>query len=296
MARDVEARVSGLALALVLVAACIHASWNLLAKQAGDKLAFLWCSALVSAVLYLPIGLWLLLAYPVPPEGWAIIAASSVLEGAYYWGLAQAYRYGDLSLVCPIARGTAPLLVPILAGVFLGERLSPLGAGGVALVVVGVLALHLPALSARGVRVLASAMGQRGTLYALLTGVFIAGYSTIDKRGVAFVQPALYSYLLFCGITVVLVPLLVAQRTKVAAEWDRSRRAIMAAGLLCPLSYGLVLAALTLAPVSYVSPAREVSVVIAALLGAYVLHEPYGRQRVVGSALIAGGLALLVLG
>jgi drug/metabolite transporter (DMT)-like permease len=288
--------VSGLALGLVLLAACVHASWNLLAKQAGDKLAFLWCSALVSAILYLPIGLWLLLAYPVPAEGWAIIAGSSLLEGAYYWGLAQAYRYGDLSLVYPIARGTAPLLVPLLAAVFLGERLSLLGAAGVGLVVVGVLTLHLSALSWRGVRALADAAGQLGTRYALLTGLFIASYSTLDKRGVALVQPALYSYLLFCGISVALLPLLVGQGTKVVAEWGRSRRSIVVVGLLCPLSYGLVLAALTLAPVSYVSPAREVSVVMAALLGAYVLHEPYGRPRLVGSALIAGGLALLVLG
>jgi drug/metabolite transporter (DMT)-like permease len=288
--------VSGLALGLVLLAAGIHAGWNLLAKRAHDKLAFLLCSALVSAILYFPIGLWLLLTYPVPPGGWAIIAASSVLEGAYYWGLAQAYRYGDLSLVYPIARGTAPLLVPILAALFLGERLSLLGAGGVGLVVVGMLTLHLPALSWRGVRALGATAGQLGTRYALLTGLLIAGYSTLDKRGVALVQPALYSYLLFCGITVALLPLLVGHGTKVAAEWGHSRRGILAVGLLCPLSYGLVLAALTLAPVSYVSPAREVSVVIAALLGAYVLHEPYGRQRLVGSALIAAGLALLVLG
>ena len=287
---------SGLALGLVLFAACIHASWNLLAKQAHDKLAFLWCSALASAVLYLPIGLWLLLAHPVSPAGWAIIAASSLLEGAYYWGLAQAYRHGDLSLVYPIARGTAPLLVPILAAVFLGERLSLLAAGGVGLVVLGVLTLHLPVLSWRGVRALAGTAGQLGTRYALLTGLFIAGYSTLDKRGVALVQPALYSYLLFCGIITALLPVLVRQRTKVAAEWSHSWRGIVVVGLLCPLSYGLVLAALTLAPVSYVSPAREVSVIIAALLGAYVLGEPYGRQRLVGSVLIAAGLALLVLG
>ena len=93
-----------------------------------------------------------------------------------------------------------------------------------------------------------------------------------------------------------LVPLLVGKRTPIGAEWRRSRRAIIVVGLLCPVSYGLVLAALTLAPVSYVSPAREVSVVIAAILGAVVLHEPYGPQRLAGSALIAGGLALLVLG
>ena len=287
---------SGLALALVLLAACVHASWNLLAKLAEDKLAFLWCSALAGAILYAPLGLWLLLTHPVPAEAWLILAASCALEGAYYWGLAQAYRYGDLSLVYPIARGTAPLIVPLLAAVFLGERLSLLGAGGVALIVGGMLTLHLPALSWRGVRALAGAMGQLGTRYALLTGLFIAGYSTLDKRGVALVQPVLYTYLVFCGIATALLPLMAGQGRKVAAEWARSWPAIVVVGLAGPVSYGLVLAALTLAPVSYVSPAREIAVVIAALLGAVVLHEPYGPQRLVGSAVIAGGLALLVLG
>ena len=97
---------------------------------ADEKLAFLWCGTLVAAVLFLPLGVWLLLTEPIPPLGWAVVALSAGLEALYYWTLAQAYRYGDLSLVYPIARGTAPILVPILAALFLGERLSGLATGG----------------------------------------------------------------------------------------------------------------------------------------------------------------------
>src|SRR5690242_4439473 len=123
-----------LALGLVLIAAVTHASWNLLARRADEKLPFLWCTVLVASVVFLPLGLWLALTQPVEPSGWAVVALSALLEAFYYWTLSQAYRYGELSLVYPIARGSAPILVPLLAAAFLGERLSPLAAGGIVLV------------------------------------------------------------------------------------------------------------------------------------------------------------------
>src|SRR5215218_9162823 len=121
---------SGPALGLVLLAAICHATWNLLARRANEKLAFLWCGNLVSSILFLPLGAWLLLTEPIPLLGWAVVGISAILEALYYWTLAQAYRYGDLSLVYPIARGTAPILVPLLAAALLGERLSAVAAGG----------------------------------------------------------------------------------------------------------------------------------------------------------------------
>ena len=246
---------SGLALALVLLAAVTHASWNLLARRADEKLPFLWCTVAVAAVLFLPLGLWLVLTQPVEPTGWAVVAVSAALEALYYWTLSQAYRYGDLSVVYPIARGSAPILVPLLAAAFLGERLSALAAGGIGLVVVGMLAMHLTSFDWSDRRGLARLGGERGTRYALLTGLVIATYSTLDKRGVALVPPLLYGYLLFVGLTVMLLPLLRGRWGLVAKEWRLHRTSILVVGLLTPLSYGLVLLALTLAPVSYVSAA-----------------------------------------
>ena len=287
---------TGLALSLVLLSAGIHATWNLLAKRAGEKLPFLWCGTLASSVLFLPLGAWLLTTHPIPAEGWLVLAGSSCVEAAYYWSLSQAYKHGDLSLVYPIARATAPLVVPLLAAVFLGEHLSPLGATGILFVVVGALVAHLPSLNIAGLRALAGAGHGVGTRYALLTGCLIACYSTVDKVGVSIVTPALYAYLLFAGVTIALLPLLLPRRDLVLAEWASHRAAILVVGALAPIAYGLVLLAFSLAPVSYVAPAREVSVVVAALLGVVVLHEPNGARRLVGSGLIVAGLLLLVVG
>ncbi|MFN8634035.1 MAG: EamA family transporter [Chloroflexota bacterium] len=287
---------SPLALACVLLAAVSHATWNLLARRADEKLAFLWCGNLVASVVFAPLGIWLLATHPIPPAGWGVVGMSAVLEALYYWTLAQAYRYGELSLVYPIARGTAPILVPVLAMLFLGEHLSGLALSGIGLVVVGTVAIHTRALGMPTLGAVAGVIGQLGTRYALLTGLVIATYSALDKYGVSLVTPLLYGYLLFCGLTLILLPAMLRQRTAVLGEWQRHRGSIVVVGLLAPASYGLVLLALTLAPVSYVAAAREVSVVLAALLGAVVLREGYGRQRLLGSTAIAAGLMLLVLG
>jgi drug/metabolite transporter (DMT)-like permease len=286
---------SGAALGLVLLAAIAHATWNLLARRAHEKLAFLWCGTLVSSVVFLPLGVWLLLTEPISPAGWGVVALSAGLEALYYWTLAQAYRYGDLSLVYPIARGTAPILVPILAALFLGERLSALAAAGIGLVVLGTVLIHTRGLGRPRLAALAEVVSQRGTRYALLTGLVIAAYSALDKYGVSLVPPLLYGYLLFAGLTLTLLPLVLRQPQALAAEWKLHRGSIVTVGLLAPGSYLLVLFALTLAPVSYVAAAREVSVVLAAVLGMLVLKEGYGRQRLLGSTAIAGGLMLLVL-
>ncbi|MGE3908584.1 MAG: EamA family transporter, partial [Chloroflexota bacterium] len=243
-----------------------------------------------------PAGLWMLFSWPIPPAGLLVLAVSAGLEALYYWTLAQAYRYGDLSLVYPIARGTAPILVPLLAAVFLGERLSGLAASGIGLVVAGTVMIHARRLAWPTSGDILGTLAQKGTRYALLTGLVIASYSALDKHGVTLVPPLLYGYLLFAGLTVTLLPLVSRQRKAVVSEWRHRRWSILAVGVLAPTSYGLVLLALTQAPVSYVAAAREVSVVLAVLLGAFVLHEGYGRQRLLGSACIACGLMLLVLG
>ena len=287
---------SGPALGLVLLAAIAHATWNLLARRANEKLAFLWCGNLVSSILFLPLGAWLLLTEPIPLSGWGVLGLSAILEALYYWTLAQAYRYGDLSLVYPIARGTAPILVPLLAAVFLGERLSAAAAGGIGLVVLGTVVINTRSLGRPSLGAIREIVNQLGTRYALLTGLVIAAYSSLDKYGVSLVRPLLYGYLLFLGLTLTLLPLVLRQRQALASEWRLHRGSIVIVGVLAPSSYLLVLLALTLAPVSYVAAAREVSVVLAALLGALVLHEVYGRQRLLGSTCIAAGLMLLVLG
>ena len=288
---------SGAALGLGLLAAVSHTIWNLLARRAQEKMAFLVCSLLVSTVGFVPLGGWLLArADPIPPAGWGAVGLSAILEALYFWTLAQAYRYGDLSLVYPIARGTAPILVPLLATIFLGERLPGLAMLGIGLVALGTVVVNLRNLGRPSLGGLLEVVRQKGTSYALLTGLVIAAYSALDKYGVSLVPPTLYGCLLFVGLTLILLPVAMVHRRAMALEWKLHRGSVVAVGLLTPLSYLLVLLALTLAPVSYVAAAREVSVVLAAVLGAVVLHEGYGRQRLLGSTAIATGLMLLVLG
>src|SRR4029079_445075 len=154
---------SGPALGLVLLAAISHATWNLLARRANEKLAFLWCSTLVTSVLFMPLGAWLLLTEaPIPPAGWAVVALSAGLEALYYWTLAQAYRYGDLSLVYPIARGTAPILVPLLAAIFLGERLPGLAMLGIGLLALGTVVINLRGLGRPSLGGLLEVLRQKG--------------------------------------------------------------------------------------------------------------------------------------
>jgi drug/metabolite transporter (DMT)-like permease len=198
--------------------------------------------------------------------------------------------------VYPIARGTAPILVPILAALFLDERLSGLAVAGIGLVVVGTVVIHTRGLGWPSLGDIGAVLGQLGTRYALLTGLVIAAYSALDKYGVSLVRPVLYAYLLFAGLSAILLPVMLRRRSALVTEWKLHRGSIVVVGLLAPGSYGLVLLALTLAPVSYVAAAREISVVLAAVLGAVVLHEGYGRQRLLGSTAIAAGLMLLVLG
>jgi drug/metabolite transporter (DMT)-like permease len=288
--------VTAIALVLVLAAATLHASWNVIAKQADDTLAFFWCSTAVSAALFLPLGLGLARSQPLPAAGLLILALSCCLEAVYFWSLAQAYRHGDLSLVYPIARGSAPLLVPVMALVLLGERLSLTAGLGIVAVVFGALLIQLSSLSRAALPGLFARARQPGTVFALLTGAIIALYSTLDKRGVTLIPPMVYVSLLFPGVCLALLPLVASRADQLVNQWRRQWAAVLTVGLLAPIAYGLVLVALSLAPVSSVAAAREVSVVIAAILGARVLREPYGRPRLLGSAVIAGGLALLVAG
>lgn len=282
-----------LALALVILAAGAHVTWNYLAKSSRDPLVFTWSFTAVASVLYLPLALATALRSPVPSEGWPFVAGTVALHVAYFYALSAAYRSGDLSLVYPVARGTGIALVPIVGVLVLGERVSPVGVVGIAAIVLGVLGAHGADLLALGP---GQALAKPGIRLALLTGVTIAGYSAWDKAGVALVAPALYNYFLFLGQAITFAPLvLLRRRALLEADWRQRRLEIFAAALLSPLAYLLVLIAMTISPVSYVAPAREVAVVLGALVGVLVLKDPHPRSRVAGATLVTLGVAALAL-
>lgn len=278
------------ALLLVLLAALCHSAWNLIVKSDARRLEIQSGALVVGTLLCAPV----LLFHPpwsLPPLAWAAVAVSALFESAYVLALTSAYGAGDMSLVYPVARGTGTVLVAPLAVLLLGERPSLQGALGIGLVVIGIFLSH----GALGGWAAARAH-RRAVGWALLTGAMIAGYSLVNKVGVTLVPVPLYAFLVFLA-DAVLVRLVQRWRggsvpaLRRDAPWGR----IVGVGVLMMGAYLAVLVAMSQAPVSYVVATREISVVVAALLGALVLHERHSAARVAGAVVIFGGLCAIAL-
>lgn len=281
------------ALALVLIAGLMHSAWNLFSKQSNDKQVFLWLAIISSLVIFLLP--FILLYTPFPVIGWLFILISGALEAIYYLLLGAAYQHGDFSLVYPLARGSAPLFVTFLALTLLGERSSLPGLLGILLIVCGIYVIHLKTFSKRGWLVPFLSLREKSSWLALLVGLTIASYSTVDKVGLRFVNPLLYIYLIFTVSALLLTPyMLLIKRRAIKREWSMHKKGIFLAGALSLSAYLLVLLALRFSQVSYISSTREVSVVFAALLGASVLKETFGVQKIAGSLFIFAGILCII--
>jgi drug/metabolite transporter (DMT)-like permease len=285
---------TGLAISLVLAAALIHASWNYILKKSGGGVGFVWAFAVLSSLLYAPVALGVVIVqqFQFGTEALAYLLASAVLHTAYYLLLDRGYRYGDLSVVYPLARATGPCLTVLVALLALGERPGAIALCGAALVVGG--AFFLAANPAK----LREAGAGRGVAFALLTGCMIASYTVVDKQAVsaALIPPILQDWGANLGRVLVMAPLALRRRAEVKAAWAGKRRAVILVALLCPLSYILVLTAMVFTPVSYVAPAREISILFAALMGAHWLQEGDVPRRVAAAAAMALGVVALALG
>jgi drug/metabolite transporter (DMT)-like permease len=285
---------TGLAIALVLGAALIHASWNYLLKKSGGGIGFVWAFAALSSLLYAPLAAAVVIIqhFEFTTEALAFLFASAVLHTAYYLLLDRGYRHGDLSIVYPLARATGPLLTVLFAVAVLGERPGILALCGAALVVGG--AFFLAGNPAK----LREAGASRGVAFALLTGCMIASYTVVDKQAVSavLIPPILQDWGANLGRVIVMAPLALRRRQEIKAAWNQQRKAVILVAILCPLSYILVLTAMVFTPVSYVAPAREISILVAALMGAHWLQEGDVPRRVAAAAAMALGVVALAIG
>ena len=288
---------TALSVLLVLLSAVAHSSWNLLLKRAGDPEVFAWCLLIVASVLLAPVGLALLWYNSVGLSGLWFLLATIVLHVLYFNLLARGYSQGDLSLVYPVARGIGPMLVPVLAVIFLDETIKPLAIAGISAIIVGIYTISWWGYFHQVLRSPLLFFRSAGMRYAVLTGLTIAAYSIVDKEGVSHVQPLLYMYLLGTGTAVMLAPYILAQKgtAAVKAEWRANALPITVAGLLTFAAYGLALTAFSLSRVSYVSPAREVGIVIGVMMGVFLLKEPFGGGRMLGSSFVVGGVVMIAL-
>ncbi len=291
------------ALGLVLGAAVSHATWNLAAKRAsGGGAAFVWVYSVVSTLVYLPLAV--VFAQPLSLPAFAVILLSGSVHLGYFLLLQRGYAVGDLSVVYPLARGTGPLLSVIAAIVILGDRPTYVALAGAGLVVAGILVIGTGA-AARGLTVedspgvVAAGSGHRlaGAWYGLAAGVLIASYTLLDATAVKtfMIAPVFFDWTTNAMRLTLLTPYALRRRTRVAAVWRDRRREAFAVAVLGPLGYILVLYAFTLAPVSLVAPARELSIVVGALFGWWLLREPQPLRRLCGAAVVVAGVTALAL-
>jgi len=289
------------ALALVVLAGLIHASWNIAAKKAGGDSRFAAFTGLVLMVFWAPLGLWLAVD-ELPrwgPVQWGFIAASSLLHTVYYLTLLRGYRKADLTVVYPVARGSGPLLSSLVAILLLGEHISALGLAGIVGVVGGVfLIAGGPALLRAAHDPAARLRLHKGLRYGLLTGAFIASYTVVDGYAVKLlaISPILLDYIGNMMRMVLLAPAVLRNIPEARVLWGKQWKYALFVGIISPVSYVLVLYAMKEAPLSHVAPAREVSMLFAALIGGHLLGEGDRAARLLGAVLIAVGVMALALG
>ncbi len=289
------------AFSLIVLAGLIHAGWNIVAKKAGGDARFAFFTSVLMMGFWAPLGWWMGRT-EVPtwgPTEWGFVLASGVLHVVYFVVLLRGYRKADLTVVYPLARGSGPLLSSLVAIVFLGEQISVLGVAGIAGVVGGVF------LIAGGPRLLRASRDpvarqrvHKGMAYGLLTGAFIASYTVVDGYAVKWLlmSPILVDYMGNFVRVALLAPTVLRDRATARRLWCQQWRYALGVAVFSPVAYVLVLYAMREAPLSHVAPAREVSMLFAALIGGHLLGEGDRSLRVLGALCIAAGVVALALG
>jgi uncharacterized membrane protein len=288
--------VTAVALGLVLFSAFVHASWNFLLKKSGGGTGLIAAASLLALAVYAPIAVvatWIQ-GYAFKPIHLALMFASGMIHTAYFLLLDRAYRSGgELSIVYPLARATGPLLTIVVAILVLGERPGAMAIAGA--VLIGASALLLTGNPFAWHK----SEARHAVGFALATGCMIATYTIWDKASVAawLIPPLLYDWGTNAFRCLVLLPW-ARHRVPgdIAKAWREQRTSVIVIALLSPLSYILVLTAMVFTPVSLVAPAREVSILFAALMGAHFLREGNFARRAVAAVGMVLGVAGLALG
>ncbi len=286
--------VSPLIVGLLLAAALMHASWNALLKSdRSDRLVTFGVIMATGTVMGLCVVPFLPM---IEPAAWKYVALSVVIHLAYYAFLLKAYSYGDLSHTYPIARGLGPLLVAMLSGQLVGEHLRAQDVLGVLLLSCGLVALALPA------RLVAPASGRRhglATIFAVLTGVSIAGYILTDGLGVRAAGAALgqrIGYIAWLCVAEGPWLLVLALMLRPKKAWSHLRtnwwRGVVG-GAIASIGYGIAIYGLAAGPMAHVAALRETSVLFGTLIGTLLLGESFGRRRVAAAVVIVSGLVLM---
>lgn len=274
------------AIILVLLSALTHSVWNLFMKKSLHKESFLWLIQTISTVIFMPFFLHDLLKVNWNFQNVALLLTSFAFQSVYLVLLTKAYKVGEMSQVYPMMRGSAALLIPLLSLVFYKEELTVSAWLGLALIVIGLFALS---------GILKKRLDKKGVITLLITsgiGLSITGYTLVDKSILSFMTPlGLLQIYNLAGFIALGIPAL--RGKKIKQEWKINRRFIMIGAIMAPSSYLLFLMAIQYAPLSYISPIRELSIVFGSILAWIVLKEKQGKGRIGYSVIILLGVIIL---
>lgn len=283
------------AIFLVVLAALVHATWNLLSKRASSVgPTFVFAYNFVACVAYAPWVIYLIARQTIQWD-WSVvgfIVCSGLIHLAYSLSLQRVYQKADFSVVYPVARGTGPMLSTFGAILLLGER-PPIQVIAGLMAVVGGIALiatqgRLEAFRKPG--------GLTGIKWGTTTGGLIASYTVVDAYAVKAlgIAPVVLDWFSNLLRFFLLAPLVIADPGRARAAMRGYWLLAVGVGLLSPLSYILILTALNMgAPLSIVAPMREMSMMIGAVMGMVILRESVGLWRIVGCAVLVLGVVLL---
>ncbi|MBL4811768.1 MAG: EamA family transporter [Rhodobacteraceae bacterium] len=278
---------SAFVFAIVIAAAVLHAVWNAVVKDGGDKFV-----AMTGMILgQVPIALLCLVIWPMPAaESWLYLAAGVVIHTGYQFFLALAYKHGDFSQVYPLARGVAPLLVAAVSVLFLGVELSRAGLFGISMIGIGIMSLAF-ARQADGRR-----NGKAAGL-ALITGCFIASYSLVDGFGARLSgAPMTYYAGVALGSTVGFLALMAVWRPGVITQTLQVHKGrSLFAGSASFVAFAIVIWAFTQAPIALVTALRETSIIFAIFIGLYFFGEKLGPHKIMSIMAVVLGAVVMKL-
>lgn len=271
--------------ALITLSACIHVGWNLLLKQSPHRQLSSWLAVVVSGFGTLPWA-W----EHASSDLWIIASTSAVFQALYYLLLAYGYEHYDLGVLYPIARGVAPLLSAIWSFLWLGDQFHLGGVIAILLITGGTVWI--------GIQQSAQSPKRQIPWLPLLVALVISGYTIVDAYGTRQSDAFTYYSVCMSCTAIVMAPYVLWQQRTLGFEWPRITSELPRAtviGTLSFVSYFIVLYSYTQAPVSYVAAAREMSIIIAGLVGWLWLKESFGSSRIVGAMLVSIGVAVLVV-
>tara|TARA_B100000408_G_scaffold75618_1_gene57796 strand:- start:61 stop:903 length:843 start_codon:yes stop_codon:yes gene_type:complete len=269
----------------IILAAFLHAVWNAMVKNEDNK--YLAVTAIVLG--HVPVSVLIILLTPIPSvKSIPFIILSALLHIGYEWYLLSAYRFGDLTKVYPIARGTAPILITIVSLIFLGVALSNFEILGIIIISLGILSLSLQ--GAKGIK------NRSAVIYALVTGFFIMGYSITDGYG-ARVSNSFLSYMgwsFILNATIFPIILKINNKSEIITKtFKEGKKIFFIGGTLSYIVYGIVIWGFTQAPIALITALRETSIIFALLIGTFFLKEKFTLLKVIATFIIFFGVALL---